>query len=97
MFSEALLCFGATSTSVFEPDSYDSNNEISIVSLFDVSHDVHQSNALAADSIGLKETHVYTVTMGYHSNWIQDAQESFHPIEVTEGLWIVPEWITPLV
>ncbi|KAM0068073.1 hypothetical protein Hdeb2414_s0002g00068971 [Helianthus debilis subsp. tardiflorus] len=68
MFSEALLCFGATSTSVFEPDSYDSNNEISIVSIFDVSHHVHQSNALAADSIGLKETHVYTVTMGYHSN-----------------------------
>ncbi|KAM0018781.1 hypothetical protein Hdeb2414_s0026g00678081 [Helianthus debilis subsp. tardiflorus] len=73
MFSEALLCFGATSTSVFKPDSYDSNNElitlqISIVSIFDVSHHVHQSNALAADSIGLKETHVYTVTMGYHSN-----------------------------
>lgn len=24
-------------------------------------------------------------------------QESFHPLEVTEGLWIVPEWRTPLV
>lgn len=22
-------------------------------------------------------------------------QESFHPIEVTEGVWIIPEWITP--
>ncbi|KAJ0500580.1 putative ribosomal protein L11 methyltransferase [Helianthus annuus] len=95
MLSEALLCFGAVSTSVFEPDSSDSNDEISIVSIFDVSHDVHQSIALAADSIGLKETPVYKVTTGYHSDWIENARESFHPIEVTEGLWIVPEWITP--
>ncbi|KAI7757604.1 LOW QUALITY PROTEIN: hypothetical protein M8C21_016495 [Ambrosia artemisiifolia] len=92
---EALLCFGAISTSVFEPDSFDSNDEISIVSIFDVSHDVHQSIALAADSIGLKETPIYKVTTGYHSDWIENARESFHPIEVTEGLWIVPEWITP--
>ncbi|KAJ0733640.1 putative ribosomal protein L11 methyltransferase [Helianthus annuus] len=95
MLSEALLCFGAVSTSVFEPDSSDSNDEISIVSIFDVSHDVHQSIALAADSIGLKETPVYKVTTGYHSDWIENARESFHPIEVAEGLWIVPEWITP--
>ncbi|KAK1439607.1 hypothetical protein QVD17_05427 [Tagetes erecta] len=97
MLSEALLCFGAVSTSVFEPDpdSSSSNNEISIVSIFSVSHDVHQSIALAADSIGLKETPAYKVTTGYHSDWIENARESFHPIEVTEGLWIVPEWITP--
>ena len=24
-------------------------------------------------------------------------QESFHPVEVTEGLWIVPEWRSPPV
>lgn len=24
-------------------------------------------------------------------------QESFDPVEVTEGLWIVPEWKTPPV
>ncbi|KAI7729964.1 hypothetical protein M8C21_008128 [Ambrosia artemisiifolia] len=95
MLSEALLCFGAVSTSVFEPDSFNSNDEISIVSIFAVSHDVHQSIALAADSIGLKETPVYKVTTGYHSDWIENARESFHPIEVTEKLWIVPEWITP--
>ncbi|KAI7733377.1 hypothetical protein M8C21_018629 [Ambrosia artemisiifolia] len=75
MLSEALLCFGAVSTSVFEPDSFNSNDEISIVSIFDVSHDVHQSIALAADSIGLKETPVYKVTTGYHSDWIENARD----------------------
>jgi hypothetical protein len=25
------------------------------------------------------------------------SQESFHPVEVTEGVWVVPEWITPPV
>ncbi|KAI3675007.1 hypothetical protein L1987_84588 [Smallanthus sonchifolius] len=94
MLTEALLCFGAVSTSVFEPDSWDSKN-ISIVSIFSVSDDVHQTIALAADSIGLKETPVYKVTTGYHSDWIQNARESFHPIQVTQGLWIVPEWMTP--
>jgi hypothetical protein len=24
-------------------------------------------------------------------------QESFHPVEVTEGIWVVPEWRTPPV
>lgn len=24
-------------------------------------------------------------------------QESFHPVKITEGLWIVPEWRTPPV
>ncbi|KAL8205481.1 hypothetical protein R6Q57_009032 [Mikania cordata] len=95
MLSEALLCFGAASTSVFEPESCESNDEISIVSIFSVSHDVHQSVALAADSIGLKETPVYKVTTGYQSDWIQNARESFHPVKVTEGFWIVPEWLTP--
>nr|XP_043621409.1 ribosomal protein L11 methyltransferase isoform X2 [Erigeron canadensis] len=93
-FSEALLCFGAVSTSMVEPDSCNSN-EVSIGSIFAVSHDVHQSIALAADSIGLKETPVFKVTTGYQSDWIDNARESFHPIEVMEGLWIVPEWITP--
>ncbi|KAK9056953.1 hypothetical protein SSX86_024318 [Deinandra increscens subsp. villosa] len=95
MLSEALLCFGAVSTSVFEPDICNSKNEISIVSIFAVSQDVHQSIALAADSIGLKETPVYKVTTGYQSDWIENARESFNPVEVREGLWIVPEWITP--
>lgn len=95
MLSEALLCFGAVSTSMVEPDTCNSNDEISIGSIFTVNQDVHRSISQAADSIGLKETPVYKVTIGYQSDWIENSRESFHPIEVMEGLWIVPEWITP--
>ncbi|KAJ9562839.1 hypothetical protein OSB04_007999 [Centaurea solstitialis] len=95
MLSEALLCFGAVSTSMVEPDTCDSNDEISIGSIFTVTQDVHRSISQAADSIGLKETPVYKVTVGHQSDWIENSRECFHPIEVTEGLWIVPEWITP--
>ncbi|KAI3769288.1 hypothetical protein L6452_00389 [Arctium lappa] len=95
MLSEALLCFGAVSTSMVEPDTCNCNDEVSIGSIFTVTQDVHQSISQAFDSIGLKQTPVYKVTIGYQSDWIENARESFHPIEVMEGLWIVPEWITP--
>ncbi|XP_024966440.1 uncharacterized protein LOC112506547 [Cynara cardunculus var. scolymus] len=95
MLSEALLCFGAASTSMVEPDTCNSSDEISFSSIFTVNQDVHRSISQAADSIGLKETPVYKVTVGYQSDWIENSRDSFHPIEVTEGLWIVPEWITP--
>ncbi|XP_040986231.1 ribosomal protein L11 methyltransferase isoform X2 [Juglans microcarpa x Juglans regia] len=48
MLSEALLCFGASSTSMDEEDAFENSDK-----------------------------------------------ESFHPVEVTEGIWVVPEWRTP--
>ncbi|XP_035543798.1 ribosomal protein L11 methyltransferase isoform X2 [Juglans regia] len=48
MLSEALLCFGASSTSMDEEDTFENCDK-----------------------------------------------ESFHPVEVTEGIWVVPEWRTP--
>lgn len=96
MLSEALLCFGASSTSIDEQDSYVQNEEICISSIYDISKDVRKSITHAADSIGLKDLPSYKVIKGYHSDWIKDIQESFHPVEVTKGLWIVPEWRTPL-
>lgn len=49
----------------------------------------------AANSIGLKETPPYEVNLGDQYEWVRKTQESFHPVEVTEGLWIVPEWRSP--
>ncbi|KAL4314082.1 hypothetical protein AHAS_Ahas15G0049500 [Arachis hypogaea] len=49
----------------------------------------------AADSIGLKEIPRYEVKIIEEDDWMKGAQESFHPVEVTEGLWVVPKWITP--
>ncbi|KAH9802515.1 Ribosomal protein L11 methyltransferase-like protein [Citrus sinensis] len=83
MFSEALLCFGASSTSVDEHDNDADENseEIYIDSIFPECEDVDECILNAANSIGLKEIPRY--------------EQSFHPVEVTKGLWIVPEWGAP--
>ncbi|KAL5736386.1 hypothetical protein ACOSQ2_031174 [Xanthoceras sorbifolium] len=95
MFSEALLCFGAYSASVDEEDGCEGSYEIYIDSIFPEHEDVNACISQAADSIGLKEIPTYEVKMGEHCDWIKETQESFHSVEVTEGLWIVPEWQTP--
>ncbi|XP_042481604.1 LOW QUALITY PROTEIN: ribosomal protein L11 methyltransferase [Macadamia integrifolia] len=95
MLSEALLCFGASSTSIDEPDSCESIDEICINSIFVECEDVNSCISSAADSVGLKEMLHYEVIMGEKCDWIKKSQESFHPVKVTEGLWIVPEWRTP--
>ncbi|KAA8523932.1 hypothetical protein F0562_010355 [Nyssa sinensis] len=95
VLSEALLCFGASSTSMDEEDSYEPDDEVYITSIFSDCQDVDECISHAADSIGLKEMPTYEVMMGNQSDWIKKTQESFHPVEVTEGLWIVPEWRTP--
>ncbi|OMO88935.1 Ribosomal protein L11 methyltransferase [Corchorus capsularis] len=95
MFSEALMCFGASSTTMDEDDNCDTSNEICIESIFPELEDVDVCISQAADSIGLKEIPSYEVKKGEHHDWIKKTQESFDPVEVTERLWIVPEWKTP--
>ncbi|KAL9383346.1 hypothetical protein Peur_023669 [Populus x canadensis] len=93
--SEALLCFGASSTSMDEDDDLDGSNEVCIDSIFPEFEDVDICLSQAANSIGLKETPPYEVNLGDQYEWVRKTQESFHPVEVTEGLWIVPEWRSP--
>lgn len=95
MLSEALLCFGASSVTIDEQESYGDNDKIRISSIFTVSQDVKECISQAADSIGLREMPSYEVEMHDHTDWIKQTQESFHPVEVTDGLWIVPEWRKP--
>ncbi|KAL2523557.1 ribosomal protein L11 methyltransferase-related [Abeliophyllum distichum] len=94
VLSDALLCFGASSVTIDEQES-DENDEIWIISIFTVSQDVKECISQAVDSVGLKEMPSYEVEMHDHTDWIKQTQESFHPVEVTEGLWIVPEWRKP--
>ncbi|XP_022749280.1 uncharacterized protein LOC111298843 isoform X2 [Durio zibethinus] len=68
---------------------------ICIESIFPELEDVDVCISQAADSIGLKEIPSYEVKAGEQYDWIKKTQESFDPIEVTKGLWIVPEWKTP--
>ncbi|KAK6157381.1 hypothetical protein DH2020_011629 [Rehmannia glutinosa] len=95
VLSESLLCFGASSTTVDEQDTHETDEEIWISSTFDVDQDVKDCISRAADSIGLKELPNYKVEMHDHTDWIKQTQESFHPVEIKEGLWIVPEWRSP--
>ncbi|KAK9938037.1 hypothetical protein M0R45_014797 [Rubus argutus] len=95
MLQEALLCFGASSTSIDEDENHEDSDEICITSIFPEGEDVNTCISRAADSISLKEMPSYKVTMGEQYDWIKKTQESFHPVEITEGLWIVPEWKTP--
>ncbi|CAA0816000.1 ribosomal protein L11 methyltransferase-related [Striga hermonthica] len=89
MLSESLLCFGATSTT----EIY--HAQIWISSTFNISQDVKDCVDRASDSVGLKELPIYKVEMHDHTDWIKQTQESFHPVEIKEGLWIVPEWRNP--
>ncbi|KAJ6728117.1 ELECTRON TRANSFER FLAVOPROTEIN BETA SUBUNIT LYSINE METHYLTRANSFERASE [Salix koriyanagi] len=93
--SEALLCFGASSASMDEDDAFDGSNEVCIDSIFPECEDVDMCLSQAANSIGLKETPPYEIHLGDQGDWVRKTQESFHPVEVTEGLWIVPEWRSP--
>ncbi|KAI8552517.1 hypothetical protein RHMOL_Rhmol06G0273000 [Rhododendron molle] len=95
MFSEALLCFGASSTSMDEDDDEDIDAEVSISCIFDDCKDVDKCISLAANSIGLNERPRYKVIKGDPLDWINNTKESFNPVEVAEGLWVVPEGRTP--
>ncbi|KAH6834829.1 ribosomal protein L11 methyltransferase-like protein [Perilla frutescens var. hirtella] len=94
--SESLMCFGANSTTIDEQDVRNSDEEIWIGSTFDVDEDVKECISRAANSVGLKEIPNYKVEKQEdHTDWIKQSQESFHPVEITEGVWIVPEWREP--
>ncbi|KAL4619708.1 hypothetical protein ACB092_06G099500 [Castanea dentata] len=95
MLSEALLCFGASSTTMDEEDTFKNSDEIFIDSIFPEGEDVNLCILHAANSIGLKEIPHYEVKMGEQYDWIKKTQESFHPVEVIKGIWVVPQWRSP--
>ncbi|KAK7313083.1 hypothetical protein VNO77_37471 [Canavalia gladiata] len=95
VLSEALLCFGASSVSMDQDDVCQSIDEICISSIFPQGEDINLSISHAADSIGLKEIPRYEVKINEEVDWVKINQESFHPVQVTEGLWVVPKWCTP--
>lgn len=95
LLSEALLSFGASSTSVDEDNACSSSHEIYVDTIFPDGQNVSKCISYAADSVGLKELPSYEVTIGEQHDWLKKSQESFQPVKVMEGLWIVPEWTTP--
>ncbi|CAM8951282.1 unnamed protein product [Rhodiola kirilowii] len=111
-FCESLLCFGANSTSVDEIDNHEANSEVCITCTFSESQDVDACISLAARSVGLNTLPSYSVEKGEQYEWIKKDSgrhldhhltalgirfESFHPVQIIEGVWIVPEWQIPPV
>ncbi|KAH0896822.1 hypothetical protein HID58_046390 [Brassica napus] len=79
-FSEALLCFGASSVAVDEDDDDEededvtsgsslASKEICIESIFPVNEEVKMCISQAANSIGLKEIPKFKVEMGDEQDW----------------------------
>ncbi|KAK9674128.1 hypothetical protein RND81_12G212800 [Saponaria officinalis] len=91
--SEALMCFGANSVSMDDHEDYEDSDEVSICSIFTGGEDVNSSISLAADSVGMDMPSFELLKYDPY-DWIKRTQESFDPVEVTKGLWIVPEWKT---
>ncbi|XP_020081883.1 uncharacterized protein LOC109705559 [Ananas comosus] len=93
--SEALMCFGANCISMDELSDHGDHDEICLTSIFPDGQDVSACISNAASSVGLDYVPNYEVSMGKQCDWVTNAQESFHPIEVINGLWIVPKWRDP--
>nr|CAD1827959.1 unnamed protein product [Ananas comosus var. bracteatus] len=94
--SEALMCFGANCISMDELSDHGDHDEICLTSIFPDGQDVSACISNAASSVGLDYVPNYEVSMGKQCDWVTNAQESFHPIEVIDGLWIVPSGGIPL-
>lgn len=95
VLSEALLCFGASSVTMDQNDACQTLDEICITSIYPQEEDINLSISHAFDSIGFKEKPRYEIKAIEEEDWIKRSQESFRPVEVTKGLWVVPEWSTP--
>ncbi|XP_058747392.1 uncharacterized protein LOC131620355 isoform X2 [Vicia villosa] len=95
VLGEALLCFGATSVTMDHNDGSQTIDEICITSIYPEGEDINLNISHAFDSIGFKEKPRYEIKAIEDEDWIKRSQESFHPVEVTKGLWVVPEWSTP--
>ncbi|KAG0557575.1 hypothetical protein KC19_11G141400 [Ceratodon purpureus] len=69
--------------------------ESTITALFAAGDDVGEALAMAANSVGLKEMPLYEVEELEDCDWVLEVESQFKPVEVSQGLWIVPKWSQP--
>ncbi|KAK3135184.1 hypothetical protein QOZ80_5BG0415720 [Eleusine coracana subsp. coracana] len=95
VLSEALLSFGAFSSTVGDIADAGNLDEIYITSIYADGEDVDWSVSNAASSAGLDYSPAYETSVGKQCDWVATVQETFEPTEVADGLWVVPNWKTP--
>ncbi|KAL2635754.1 hypothetical protein R1flu_007233 [Riccia fluitans] len=66
-----------------------------ITAIFPADLDVGESIAMASHSIGFNEMPHYVIELMEDQDWIDQLQGMFQPVEVAEGLWIIPKWSAP--
>ncbi len=112
MLSEALLTLGALSVDIHDADVDTPNEQAMfgepgepaphlwshnrVTALFDEETPIDAIMLKAAHAIGLKQPPAYDIATLADNDWVRLTQLQFNPIRISQRLWIVPTWHTPL-
>jgi ribosomal protein L11 methyltransferase len=112
MLSEALLTLGALSVDIHDADVDTPNEQAMfgepgepaphlwshncVTALFDEETPIDAIMLKAAHAIGLKQPPTYDIATLADNDWVRLTQLQFNPIRISQRLWIVPTWHTPL-
>jgi ribosomal protein L11 methyltransferase len=112
MLSEALMALGALSVDIHDADVDTPNEQAMfgepgepaphlwshnrVTALFDEETPMNAIMLKAARAIGLKHPPTYVISTLADNDWVRLTQLQFNPIRISQRLWIVPTWHTPL-
>jgi len=110
--SEALLALGALSVDLHDADVDTPHEQAifgepgepasslwlhnAVTALFTADTDVDAMMLQAAQTAGLLQTPPYQITALHDNDWVRLTQSQFEPIRISQRLWIVPSWHTPV-
>ncbi|CAH1903914.1 ribosomal protein L11 methyltransferase [Candidatus Nitrotoga sp. HW29] len=112
MLSETLLALGALSVDIHDADADTSNEQAifgepgetvshlwshnRVTALFVEDTPIDAIMLEAAYAIGLQQPPNYVIATLADNDWVRLTQLQFNPIRISQRLWIVPTWHTPL-
>ena len=110
--SETLLTLGALSVDIHDADVDTLNEQAifgepgepapglwshnRMTALFDKNSPIDAIMLEATQALGLKQPPEYVITTLEDNDWVRLTQLQFDPIRISQRLWIVPTWHTPL-
>ena len=102
--SEALLELGALSVDMHDADADTPQEQAtsslwlhnSVTALFATDADVEKILLQASLAAGLKQSPTHYITPLQDNDWVRLTQSQFDPIRISQRLWIVPTWHTPV-
>ena len=110
--SEALLEFGALSVDMHDADADTPQEQAifgepgeptsslwlrnAVTALFSSDTDVEKILLQASIAAGLQQSPPHQITPLQDNDWVRLTQSQFDPIRISQRLWIVPTWHTPV-